>query len=230
MSTQRFRVSFLKGERVRYISHLDVLRFWERAIRRAGLPLAYSQGFTPHPKLAFASPLPLGFIGEAEVMDVTLDEHVDPADFVARLATETSDDLRVLSAIEIAPSAPAPQALMIWADYRVDLPEVALGEATAVVSAFLAAPEFPWTEERHEKASRTYDLRAAVATLQARPVDGGTRLTMRLKADQEMTARPEQVVSALFAGAEACGYARTGIVLDEPSPARDAWRRKGQFE
>jgi hypothetical protein len=53
---------------------------------------------------------------------------------------------------------------------------------------------------------------------------------MRLKADQEMTARPEQVVSALFAGAEACGYARTGIVLDEPSPARDAWRRKGQFE
>ncbi|MGH2634098.1 MAG: TIGR03936 family radical SAM-associated protein, partial [Tepidiformaceae bacterium] len=69
MSTQRFRVWFRKGERVRYISHLDVLRAWERAIRRTGLPLSYSQGFTPHPKIAFASPLPLGFIGECEVMD-----------------------------------------------------------------------------------------------------------------------------------------------------------------
>ena len=71
---QRIRARFRKGERVRHISHLDVLRYWERAIRRAGLPLLYSQGFTPHPKIAFAAPLPLGFIGEGEIMEVLLEE------------------------------------------------------------------------------------------------------------------------------------------------------------
>jgi radical SAM-linked protein len=121
MVQQRFRVWFKKGERVRYISHLDVLRFWERAIRRAELPLSYSQGFTPHPKIAFAGPLPLGFVGERELMDVTLDERVPVADFRERIKAETSDDLALVDIAEVPLSSPAPQASVAWGDYRVDL-------------------------------------------------------------------------------------------------------------
>lgn len=228
MSAQRFRVWFRKGERVRYISHLDVLRAWERAIRRTGLPLSYSQGFTPHPKIAFASPLPLGFIGECEVMDITLDERVELDDFRARLKPESSEDLGVIELAEIALTVPPPQAALLWADYRVDVTGIDPAQAEEAAVAFLALREFSWTEERKDKA-KTYNLRSAVATLSAQPVDGGVRLEMRLQADQEMTARPEQVLAAVFPGAEAGVYTRVRLVIDEPSPARDAWRRKGQY-
>jgi len=86
MTVQRVRIFFAKRERVRYISHLDVLRYWERAIRRAGLPLSYSQGFTAHPKLQFAGPLPLGYLAEREVVDVSLDERVPLSEIAGRLA------------------------------------------------------------------------------------------------------------------------------------------------
>lgn len=229
VSSQRFRVWFRKGERVRYISHLDVLRFWERAIRRAGLPLSYSQGFTPHPKIGFASPLPLGFIGESEVMDVTLDERLSAEEFSERIQGETSDDLGVIRVQEVSATGPAPQAVLLMAEYSADLPHVDPAEGAAVVGAFLARDEFPWIDARKER-NRTYDLRAAVASLSAEPLENGTRLRMRLQADAEMTARPEQVVAALFPEAEVGDYRRTALILDEPSPARDAWRRRGRFE
>ena len=230
VTSQRFRVTFRKGERVRYISHLDVLRYWERAIRRAGLPLAYSQGFTPHPKIAFASPLPLGFIGEAEIMDVTLDEVIDNARLRSALAGESTVDLTAVDSVEISPTGPAPQAVLLWADYAVDLGGMDFATADARSSEFLGVKTFDWTEERKEKP-KTYDLRAAVAQL--RVVDGPSgdpRVEMRLQADQALTARPEQVIEALFPSATAGVYARTGLVLDEPSQARDLWRRKGRFD
>lgn len=229
MAAQRIRVWFTKGERVQYISHLDVLRFWERAIRRAGLPLSYSQGFTPHPKLAFASPLPMGFTSEREVMDVTLDERVELGEFTARLREEATDDLSVVVTQEVALSSPPPQAAMLWADYRLVLEGVDPGEAEEAVRAFLAQEEMPWREERGERI-REYDLRQATADLSSRALDGGVELRMRLRADQELTARPEAVVAAVFPGHTPVRIARTGIVLDERSQARELWRRYGQYQ
>lgn len=228
MSSQRIRVWFKKGERVRYISHLDVLRYWERAIRRAELPLSYSQGFTPHPKLAFAGPLPLGFTAEADVMDVTLDERVDPEDFRRRLAPQSSDDLALIAAAEVPLSNPPPQSVLLWADYRFDVAGLDPADAASAVAAFLAATEFPWTEERREKA-KSYDLRGMVATASVAPIDGGTRITCRMRASQENMARPEQLVAALFPALEGQDYCRIGVVLDEVSPARELYRRKGRF-
>ena len=229
MAVQRFRVLFRKGERVRYISHLDVLRFWERAIRRAELPLSYSQGFTPHPKLAFASPLPLGFMSEAEVMDVTLDERIEPQEFRARLLPETTEDLSVVGISEIALSTLPPQAAILWADYRVDLVDANPEQVGAAVAGFVDCSDFPWTEEKKER-SKTYNLRAAVASLEVVAVDGGVRLTMRLQADAALTARPDQLLEAILPGVAASAFTRTGLVLDDPSPAHEAWRRVGQYQ
>lgn len=228
MAVQRYRVWFAKGERVRYISHLDVLRYWERAIRRANLPLTYSQGFTPHPKLAFAGPLPLGFISEAEVMDVTLDDRISIEEFRLRISGEATDDFTVSHVEEVAMTTPSPQALVLWADYRVDLPGIPGDDAIARVVTFMALDEFTWTEERRER-ERTYDLRGAIATLSAASIDGGARIAMRVRTDADLTVRPEHVVEAIFPGAELGTIARTAIVLDEPSPAREAWRRRGQY-
>lgn len=228
VATQRFRVWFRKGERVRYISHLDVLRAWERSLRRAELPLAYSQGFTPHPKLAFASPLPLGFVSEAEVMDVTLDERVGLDEFVERLKEQTTTDLAVLRAEEVAITSPAPQAAMLWCDYQLALP-VPPAEARETVSGFLALDSLPFREDRGERV-REYDLRKACAWIRCTEIDGGTEFEMRLRADQELTARPEAVVAALFPGHTASLISRTNIVLDDHSVARELWRRTGQYQ
>ncbi len=228
MAQQRFRVRFRKGERVRYISHLDVLRTWERSLRRAELPLAYSQGFTPHPKLAFASPLPVGFVSEAEVMEVTLDEQVDATEFAERLSLQTTEDLAVLSVEEVAPNGPPPQAAMLWCDYQFSLP-IGVDEARRAAEAFVALDSLPFKEDRGERV-REYDLRKACAWLRTAPVDGGTVFDVRLQTDQALTARPEAIVAALFPGQTASLITRTNIVLDDHSVARELWRRTGQYQ
>jgi radical SAM-linked protein len=228
VSAQRIRTRFRKGERVRYISHLDVLRHWERAIRRAGLPLSYSRGFTPHPKLAFASPLPLGFAGEREIMDVLLDERVDPADFEVRLTAESTAELAIVAAREVPLGAPPPQAAMLWSDYRVAVPALQPALACERVEAFLATSTLAWREQRGER-EREYDLRAATAWVTVRPIDGGAELAMRLKTDQHITARPEAILAALVPGFEPQCFTRTDIILDERSPGRELWRRHGQY-
>lgn len=228
MGQQRVRVWFRKGERLRFISHLDVLRHWERAIRRAGLPLAYSQGFTPHPKIAFAAPLPLGFTAEAEVMDVTLTERVELPEFRARLAAQTTDDLTVVDVREVPLAAPAPQALLAWADYEVELP-VPDEELATKVAEFLAADEWPYVDTKREKA-RTFDLRRAVAWLRVKPCgDDKALLSVRLQADQELTVRPEHLVDVLVPGVQPRRITRTGLVLRSATPALDAWRARGRF-
>ncbi|KPK23033.1 MAG: hypothetical protein AMJ70_04475, partial [Dehalococcoidia bacterium SG8_51_3] len=69
---QRLRIKYCRGEELKYISHLDIMRLWQRALNRAGISLAYSEGFHPHPKISLAAPLAIGVTSEAELMDVTL--------------------------------------------------------------------------------------------------------------------------------------------------------------
>jgi len=78
VAIQRVRLGFGSGEPVKYISHLDTMRLWEKALRRAGLPLAYTQGYHPQPRIQFAAPLAVGFTGEHETLDLWLSEHVEP--------------------------------------------------------------------------------------------------------------------------------------------------------
>ena len=226
---QRIRVVFQKLERVRFISHLDVLRYWERAIRRAELPLAYSQGFTPHPKIAFAAPLPLGFVGTAEIVEITLDTRIELSEFAAKLTTQTSGDMGIESVNEIPPQGPSPQALTRMADYDVSLEGADIDEVRNKVIAFLELETFPWVEQRGEK-TRKYDLRAAVTTLTATETDSAVRLSMRLACSQNLTGRPEQVVAAVLPGSCAGIYRRTGIILADVSPAKKAWRLIGRYQ
>src|SRR5579862_3363209 len=82
---RRLRVRFTKGEEVRYISHLDLMRTWERILRRAGIKLAHSQGFNPRPRLVFAAPLSVGVTSDAEIVDVVVEDDGSAAEFVRRL-------------------------------------------------------------------------------------------------------------------------------------------------
>jgi hypothetical protein len=118
-AVQRLRVRFTKEEPLRFLGHLDVVRLWERACRRARLPLAYTLGFTPHPRLQFASPLALGATGAAEVLDLYLTAPLAPADFGARLGARLPSGCRVVEVQEVPLLAPAAAALLRWAEYQV---------------------------------------------------------------------------------------------------------------
>lgn len=228
MAEQRLRVTFCKGERVRYISHLDVLRYWERAIRRAGLPLSYSQGFTPHPRLTFAGPLPMGFLAEREPMDVLLDERVSPAAFREAVAPQTVPDLTISGVAEVPMSEPALQAALRWSDYAVQMDGVCAEKLAPLAAAFLAKDSVPYVDDRRDKA-KSIDLREGVASLSVRDGEDGACLDMRLRTVQDLTVRPEMVIETIFPGYAARRITRTGIVLAEHSPARDAWMRRGRF-
>ena len=94
-----YRVKFTKGEKVKFIGHLDVLRVFQRAIRRAGLPVAYSNGFNPHQLLSFASPLTLGMKSVGEYAEVEMKQAVDPKEIVEKLNKTMPEDMEILKAV-----------------------------------------------------------------------------------------------------------------------------------
>jgi hypothetical protein len=119
----RVRITFAKGPEIRFIGHLDVVRLWERAARRARLPLAYTQGFTPHPRFAFAAPLALGATGEGELLDAYFTETVALDELRARLAAELPPGCAVVDLTPAPLDAPALMSLVRWAEYRVETTE-----------------------------------------------------------------------------------------------------------
>ena len=111
----RVRITFTKQNALRYIGHLDLHRLWERALRRASLPLSYSQGFHPQPKISLAAALPLGFSSRNEVLDVRLNEDVATEDISARLTDNLPPDIKVLDVQEVDERLPAMQTLVLSA-------------------------------------------------------------------------------------------------------------------
>ena len=90
------RTKYKKSGMMKYLSHLDLIRLFERAFRRAKIPMAYTQGFNPHPKVAFASPLSIGVSSQAEYFDLVLTEEIDPADFLSSLNQTLPQGIEIL--------------------------------------------------------------------------------------------------------------------------------------
>ena len=114
----RIRITFTKQGPLRYTGHLDLHRLWERAARRAELPLAYSQGFHPQPKMNMAAALPLGFSSRCEVMDMKLEHDIGLDDLPARLNTTLPSGLQVVDVEQVDERAPALQTQVISAEYE----------------------------------------------------------------------------------------------------------------
>ncbi len=228
MKVQRLRVMFTRGEELKYITHLDLMRFWERALRRAGVPVAYSEGFTPHAQISLAAPLPVGTTSEAELMDVFLSERMSPKTFLAEVSKQLTPGIALASAREVARGLPALQAEVRFAEYDADVPGVEREAAQRAAEAFLAKESMPW-EHKREDDVRSYDIRTLVQDISVTITEGGgVRLHMRVRSDSGGSGRPEQIVAALGLPAPVRIH-RTKIELAGTSPARAAWRKRGRF-
>lgn len=206
---RRWQLSFSRGDELKFLSHLDLMRLWERALRRAGLPLAYSQGFSPHPRLSLALPLPVGVTSQAELMELWLQRPLALDRLLEPLRRQLPQGIALGGARPLPEQAPALASRVRFAEYLVE----ARGEAAqGAVARFLDSPTFPWSHRR-EREERHYDLRPLVVEL--RPVEvseGPVKLAMRLRADASGVGRPEQVCLAL--GLQPLHLHRTRIVLE----------------
>ena len=211
---QRMRVTFATDDTVKYVGHLDMARAWERAIRRAGLPLAYSQGFNPQPRLHFAAALPVGFTGQAEMADVFLNEALEPAGFLARLQAAMPRGIRLIRAGPVPRELPALQAQVVGARYRVEVETAESAEAFRLrLERFLARTEV-WRERRRGAKQARYDLRPLVQTLEyVGPCELGQAFEVTMRAEPAATGRPDELLAELGLEAAPRRIARLGLEL-----------------
>jgi radical SAM-linked protein len=208
----RVRLTFSRQDALRYVSHLDMLMVWERTLRRAKLPLAYSKGFNPKPKLHQASALPLGFLSRCEITDFWLDmpDEPDVEAVAAQVQAAAPPGLTVLECQIVPLTLPALQTQVIAATYRaIPLDEVDFQTLEQGVEQLLAVPEIP-----RERRGKSYDLRPLVEDLQVGPGENGRPvLVMRLTAREGATGRPEEVLSVLGQDPTAFRVERTKLIL-----------------
>jgi radical SAM-linked protein len=225
---QRLRVAYRKAGNVRYVAHLDLMRTWERALRRARLPLAYSQGFSPHARLALGAPLAVGFAGERELLDVWMTPRVEPLEVARRLRSALPEGLEVLAVEEVAHELPSLQSEITSATYELvfDRDDLDAEELRWRVEGLLAAHSLEWEEQRGQK-TRVYDLRATVRDLEVRDEGERVVLALDLEAREGLTGRPLSVLEALGERAAPCERRRTGLRLGAPEPAPAAAEAHG---
>ena len=194
----RLRIRFSRGPRLKFISHLDLMRLWERAFRRAGIPLAYSEGFSPHPRLSLAAPLSVGVSSSAELMDVYLNSRVSSPFFLKAVSRQLLPDIELLEVQTVPFDLPSLQSQVSYAEYQVEVEsDKSSSEVEAAIGRLLALEHLPWQHHR-DTGPRRYDLRPLIVDLWLVECRNGCCvLGMRLRCDNQGAGRPEQVAAAL---------------------------------
>jgi radical SAM-linked protein len=209
----RYQIKFSKTEAMRFTGHLDLHTTLERTMRRANLPLVYSEGFTPRPKLSLASALPLGYTSEAEVAEFWLKEDL-PIEQVAQAIHQSSPPGIVLQETRTAPpEAPKLQNSLTSAKFRVTLTD-AHPDLEKNVRELLSADSLPRVKIRKGK-KKTYDLRELVYAIELLPPNdrGQQELMLHLRAEPSATGRPDDVLDALGIDPLTTRIHRTGLIF-----------------
>lgn len=220
---QRVRIRYAKRGPLRFTSHRDFARAFERAVRRAAVPIAYSQGFTPHPKISYASAAPTGVASEAEYLEIGLQSTVDPDELRTALDAALSPGLDIIEVVEARGGNLAER--IDASSWQVELPGITDGELRVAVAAFLDAGEVP-VERLTKQGMRTFDARGAVVAMSVRSTPAGQETSGSLAASEvspgpcaildlvvrlvSPTVRPDDVLSGL----------RVVAALEPLAPAR----------
>ncbi len=189
----KLRLRFAKRDDLRLISHHDLMRCLERMIRRARIPVARSQGFTPRPRITFALALGLGLEGHDEIVDIELSEPQSPADVLSRLTEQAPAGLHWLGGETLAAPAKAPRPVALV--YELQVPFEHQAQVRRQIDLLLSSAHWPLVRHRPDRETdRTIDLRPFV--LDAELSFGGV-LRARLKVLPEGSARPEELLESL---------------------------------
>jgi radical SAM-linked protein len=192
---QRLRITFTRDETLKYIGHLDMARTWQRIARRANLPLAYSEGFNPQPRMAFAAALPVGCTSDHEELDMVLSPPMTLEEVKANLDHALPPGMKVISIAEMALNTLALQMQLMAAEFEITVEdEEAIGLLRERVQLFLEAQEV-----MRDRRGKVYNLRPLVQTLSIGPAgpDRAAVIRSRLQATEGGTGRPDELAAAL---------------------------------
>jgi radical SAM-linked protein len=198
-AVQRLVIRYAKRGRMRFASHRDIARAVERGVRRAGLPVAHSAGFSPHPKISYQGGAPTCAASEAEYLEISLTASLDPDDVRIRLNAALPDGIDVIEAADLAVATAAPQLeASVW---QVILPGVEPHDAAVAVRAFLASAHVE-VDRRTSSGVRRLDARAGVVTLEVaqRAVAGehaGCAILRMVVRHLTPAVRPDDILVAL---------------------------------
>ena len=212
---QRLRARFSREEEIKFISHLDIIRLWQRVFTRARIPVAHSEGYNPHPRISLAVPLSVGVTSEAELMDVFLIRPVSPHYFTSAVSQQLPQGIRLLMVSQVGLNLPALQAVVCFAEYRVVIAtDKNREEVQSTLKHLLAVDSLPWQHQR-DTGPHKYDLRALIDDLWLIDLSAGyATIGMRLRCDSAGSGRPEQVTAALgFTGYPVATH-RTRIIVE----------------
>ena len=184
---QRILLQYGKRARMSFASHRDFARALERGLRRAEIPMAYSSGFNPHPRISYVNPAPTGVESEAEYLVISLKQICDPADVRTRLSAVMPEDFPIIAAKEVDPDQSWEASL--WEIHALGVDDETLKEA---VSSFISATEIPVSREV-KTGLRTFDARGSVESLMV-VAPGTLHVVIR---HGEPLVRPSEVVGAL---------------------------------
>ena len=185
-------IRFEKRPRLRFISHLDLQRFFQRAVNRTGLPIAWSQGFNPHPVMSFGSALALGWTSEYEIIEIKLSAPMGRKRTEDAIRAALPEDLRVLEVRMVDDRHPAPMALVRMADYRVTLEGESAGAILAQIPAFMARENVP-AIKKTKSGEREINARPMVIDLA--PFEGG--FNARLMLTERESIKPDLLIGLL---------------------------------
>jgi radical SAM-linked protein len=211
----RLRIHHARGAELRYVGNLDMQLVWERTLRRARLPVAFSQGFNPRPRFHMAAALPLGFTSRCEILDLWLNEDLEPEHLARAVQSAAPPGLLVQHVERIELKGPALQTLVCAAEYTALLRETPAGwDGATAVPALLALDTLP-----REWRKKPYDLRPLIVSLgfaAPAPNEPGAYpwLEMRLSAREGATGRPEEVLAALGVDPTTARVERTKLILE----------------
>ena len=211
----KLRTEITKGEEIRFISHLDYARAIERAIRRANLPVAYSEGFNPHMKIAFASALAVGVTSEAEYMDVELKEAVSVEQFIEQLGRQLPAGIRLKQAKYVEQRTTALMAVVNLAKYTLVVPVHADTDPQSLqefINQFNQALEVRYVRES-PKGKKEIDVKDYMAEdIRVEIQDGFAVLAMTIKITPTGSVKPGEVLHALV-GQFALNVAEDGVLI-----------------
>jgi radical SAM-linked protein len=193
MGKYRYRIKFQKTEQMRYTGNLDLLLALERSFRRAQLPLLYSQGYNPRPRINLASALPLGAISQGEIADIWFEDQIDEQIIKKALEKALPPGLRILMVESVDLRAATLQMTLLSAEYLITFLENFPALADALEK--LGAQE----EIMRVRRGKSYNLRPLIEDLVLLPLDenGLQKISVRLSSQQGATGRPDEVIEAL---------------------------------
>ncbi len=213
----RLWIHFVKDAPVRFLSHLDLMRAWQRAIRRARLPVLYSAGFNPHPKMSFASALPVGVISDAEYLDIQFERTLSDIELEC-LAATVPQGMTIVSQRTVPPETPALMSLVFASEWRVPLSQSEQLAAAEHISLLLASESVP-VLRRGKKGDKTVDIRPLVLRLE---ITDSNELFMLLCSGGDGGVKPREILNLLrlehkeFCLCKTGAYLKAGDFLQSP--------------